>query len=202
MFIRKKIFILVFGVFGALVLFNYQNCSQVDLNTGFQNELPSETEDTGLATVIDDVNLHTKLLFFEDKLQFHFETDQFSIDGICSEHQNRATLRWSLYNNDKLLLDNGFSVCMDSTFIVTTSSELKFDCHETLFLEAQLGLGEKAIVQLQKECEPIVSIPDSDFENCEFHHFSNQCQKVCFSLETGTILNSTLVSEENCQYYE
>jgi hypothetical protein len=167
------------AVSSLLVLFGYQNCAQQpgadtqmsandaslvtqSLNQGAIAKLPNVIPgaDQGSVSINDQIhneNMNSlSLAFAEAEKTVDVGAGIIRADGICSSQQNGAVLYWKLLDGDagNLVMD-GYSHCELSGFVVQADLEEPLECVKNYKIEAQLGLGRKAILSVKPDCSGI-----------------------------------------------
>ena len=73
-------------------------------------------------------------------------------DGLCTPQQNGSRFQWRVLDASDTPVDIGMTNCDLSGFAVETQLPENLECNKSYKLEAQLGLGNKALMNLILQC--------------------------------------------------
>ena len=133
------------GALGFMMLFQYQNCAPPPHSVKASN-------DDGIVSTIDDVNLTTGVSFTQTKVRVASSPQPISVDGICQSQQDGAVLGWKVHDSAGHLRETGYAECAGGKFVVEMSPSNELDCDKSYMLSAQLSSGNVGVVDVRREC--------------------------------------------------
>ena len=136
------------GALGFLMLFQYQNCAPA---AGGSRSL-SSSNDNGVVTTIDNVNLTTGVAFTQSKVQVASSDQPTVIDGDCATAQEGAVLGWNVHDADGRMRESGYAQCEQGHFQVEMAPANELECDQTYDVSAQLASGSGGHVEVSRDC--------------------------------------------------
>jgi hypothetical protein len=162
---EAKIKLAIYFALGVGLLVPFQNCAPTSSSAPALATSPSEqaasssavganSSSSGLpVSTIDNVNATTALVFVESSATGSASGPALSLNGICSQQQNGATLRWTLSDpasGEEIATD--VMPCDQGSFSVEIAPAQLPQCGYAYSVKAVLGMGQPASATVSKAC--------------------------------------------------
>jgi hypothetical protein len=147
-----------------VIVVNYQNCapSKMGAADGAPNTGVNATANSSVVladpnapqqvTIIDDIRADTKVSFVQTSALVAPLPSTTSLNGICSQKETGATLRWTLTDDiSQEAIGDGFAGCDRGGFQIDAPANL-MTCGKSYHILAQFGVDPGAEMQLQMPC--------------------------------------------------
>ena len=142
----------IIGFFGCFIIASHQNCAPAPGAIGATN---SASQRPSNVTVIDDVKADSAVSFAAKEIQLNSQLREVSLQGICSENQQDATLAWEVRKqgaDEADVFATGFARCDGGKFQVELAPTQLLECDKAYVVKARLGQGEQGVSVLTRAC--------------------------------------------------
>lgn len=201
LFNRRQMRLFLIAGLGALVLFNYQNCSPP--GSLQDHSLGANETNNGSIRVIEDWEL-SKLSFVENSLEIAFDLKELMVEGLCSR-QNHDQLNWRFTSADDNEVSRGAVDCEGGGFALSLPHVEAMECGSAYFLAVVSPQGDQSRLSITRRCASLSSVavanPQGFEQNCFIEEnftpdLGKQCQKVCYA--GGRVYFEQMVEPQFC----